>query len=61
MGVEAKLLRYLIVFIRGRLLAENISANKPTLDGLSVRQRHEKNLIRDLCVFNCKINAKVKR
>jgi hypothetical protein len=53
MGVEAILLRYLIVFIRGRLLAENISANEPTLDGLSVRQRYEKNLIRDLCVFNC--------
>jgi hypothetical protein len=45
MGVEAILLRYLVVFIRGRLLAENISANKPTLDGLSVRQRYDKNLI----------------
>jgi len=52
MGVEAILLRYLVVFIRGRLLAENISANKLTLDGLSVRQRYEKNLIR------CELRAK---
>jgi len=61
MGVEAILLRYLVVFIRGRLLAENISANEPTLDGLSVRQGYEKNLIRNLWVINCKISAKVKR
>jgi len=61
MGVEAILLRYLVVFIRGRLLAENISANKPTLDDLSVRQRCDRNLIRGLCVFICEISAKVKR
>jgi hypothetical protein len=61
MGVEAILLRYLIVLSGVELFAENISANKPTLDGLSVRQRYEKNLIRVLCVFICEISAKVKR
>ena len=61
MGVEAILLRYLIVLSGVAIFAENISANKPTLDGLSVRQRYEKNLIRNLCEFNYKISAKVKR
>jgi len=61
MGVEAILLRYLVVISEVELATENISANKPTLDGLSVRQRYEKNLIRDLCVFICEISAKVKR
>ena len=45
MGVEAILLRYLVVIPRVELVTEKISANKPTLDGLSVRQRYDRNLI----------------
>jgi hypothetical protein len=46
MGVEAILLRYLVVISGVELFAENISANKPTLNALSVRQRYDRNLIR---------------
>ena len=44
MGVEAILLRYLVVISGGELFAEK-SANKTNADGLSVRQRYDKNLI----------------
>ena len=46
MGVKAILLRYLVVISRVALFAEKISADKRTLDGLSVRQGYDKNLIR---------------
>jgi len=60
MGVEAILLRYLVV-ISGVELATEKSANKTNTDGLIVRQRYDKNLIRDLCVFIGQLSAKVER
>ena len=45
MGVEAILLRYLVVISGVELFAEK-SANKTNADGLSVRQGYDKNLIR---------------
>jgi hypothetical protein len=44
MGVEAILLRYLVVISGVELFAEK-SANKTNADGLSVRQGYDKNLI----------------